>query len=350
MKMTMFKRYLRYHLKESLRPMICILVAVFALTFLIGFNETSTLTYELVDFELQEVRYYRSTLTIPVIFLSVLVSVIPVIEFSFFKKRINLDCIYALPISRRTMGLVHYVTGAITLLGSFTLSYLLNFLFILKRGVENFENLPSLIVHYLLCAVIGAAVYTVLVFVFNEANTMGDGIWFMILWSLAMALVLISVAELLDGTLDTNPLGNAAYTATPYGLLVTSLTGGYESFVETNPNSAATFWSQADGVAFMIVWTVLGIAAAFGLYFTFGKRKVEKTEEISDSFFGYRVMIPLYAVTGMIALSASEIVAMWVIIEAIAILGYTIYRRGFHYKKSDIIVLLSLIIFLFVKL
>ena len=37
----------------------------------------------------------------------------------------------------------------------------------------------------------------------------------------------------------------------------------------------------------------------------------------------------------------------WVMIEICTLIGYTIYRRGFHYKKSDIAVMLLLLIFLF---
>ena len=71
---------------------------------------------------------------------------------------------------------------------------------------------------------------------------------------------------------------------------------------------------------------------------------MEKTEEISDSFLGYRVLIPYFALTGIIA---TLTFTTWVIFEILALIGYTIYRRGFRYKLSDIIVLLSLFIFLF---
>ena len=75
---------------------------------------------------------------------------------------------------------------------------------------------------------------------------------------------------------------------------------------------------------------------------------MEKTEEISDSYLGFRTLIPVYAVTGMITFEVWDDVIFWVIIEFFAILGYTIYRRGFHYKKSDIAILCMLLIFLFV--
>ena len=74
---------------------------------------------------------------------------------------------------------------------------------------------------------------------------------------------------------------------------------------------------------------------------------MEKTEEISDSYFGFRTLIPTFAITGMLAFAVWDNIIFWVIIELFAILGYTIYRRGFHYKKSDIAVLCLLAIFLF---
>jgi hypothetical protein len=92
----------------------------------------------------------------------------------------------------------------------------------------------------------------------------------------------------------------------------------------------------------------MGIAAAVDFFRTFGKRRMEKTEEISDSYLGFRTLIPIYAVTGMLCFQASDSIIFWVIIELFAILGYTIYRRGFHYKKSDIAILCLLLIFLFV--
>ena len=102
-------------------------------------------------------------------------------------------------------------------------------------------------------------------------------------------------------------------------------------------------------IAFFIFWVVAGIASTVGFLTTFGKRRMERTEEISDSYFGYRVLIPTYAVSGMIVFAVLDALS-WIIIEILAFLGYTIYRRGFHYRRSDIIILLSLIVFLFINL
>ena len=74
---------------------------------------------------------------------------------------------------------------------------------------------------------------------------------------------------------------------------------------------------------------------------------MEKTEEISDSYFGFRTLIPIYAISAMILSESSNYIILWVIFELLTFIGYTIYRRGFHYKKSDVITMCMLLIFLF---
>ena len=335
--MTGFKTYFGAHLRSNFRPILYILIITLTLTLMLGLTgqpdedwiyETETL-----------VKDFNSTLYIPVLFMCILSYVLPVMEFSFFKKRRNLDCAYALPISRRCMGAVHYLSGALILIGTFTLSYLLNFALLLTRGATYF-NFPPMIAHYFLCAILGLALYSIMVFVFNEANTKGDGIWFMLLWTFVVALVVLAVEEL------ASKYSFFAYggCAIPWGV-INSLTTTYQYIVEMEDLSFAYFWQKPECFVWLFVWCAVGVAAAIGFFLSFGKRRMERTEEISDSFFGFRVMIPVYAVAGMICFGSIEAI-LWVIIEILALLGYTIYRRGFHYKKSDIIFLVAMIIFL----
>ena len=100
--MTGFRSYFKSHIKANLRPLIYIFAAVLVLTFLFGVEIQPTTRY---DFNLQNsYSDYKSTLNIPVIFMCILSYIIPVMEFSFFKKRVNLDCAYSLPIALREMG------------------------------------------------------------------------------------------------------------------------------------------------------------------------------------------------------------------------------------------------------
>ena len=330
--MTGFRPYFRAHLRSGVKTLIYLIIITLILTVIIGMN--AQVEKPLYYPDAIAPTYYYSTLYIPVIFLCFLIYLVPLLEFSFFKKRINLNCAYSMPISRRAMGVVHYLSGAITITTVYTLSYLANFILLLTREPGHYVFLP-MIPHYLLTLVFGLAIYSFMCFVFNEANTAGDGVCFMILWTFVLFFVNISAAYIFKFS------ANTAFGSIPWEV-ISQLTSHYEKLCEMKLVTAS-FWRSSVLVGWLVTWILIGIASAIGLIFTFGKRRTEKTEEISDSFFGYRVLIPIYAATGMYILRN---IVFWVIFEVLALIGYTIYRRGFRYKLSDIIILLSLLIFL----
>lgn len=338
--MTNFKSYFAYHLKANIKPLLFILAVVVTMTFVIGINSQPRYQYvEALDKAI--VVDYYSTLYLPVTFLCVLANVFPVMEFSFFKKRIHLDCAYSLPISRKNMGTVHYLTGLIALLGSFTASYLTNLALMLSRGPGWFDFLP-MIPHYFLCLILGVTLYSFMVFIFNEANSTGDGICFMILHTFVFYLVAGTICDITNGRFDVY----RPNTLFPWGL-IDNMTATYQRLVELDViDTSLTFWKNHAYQLGLLFWLLLGIATTVGFFLTFGKQRTEKTEEISDSWFGYRTLIPLYAICLMTVLHGSII--FWVILEVFTLIGYTIYRRGFHYKKSDLIILALLAIFLLV--
>lgn len=336
--MSAFKQYFRSHLKGNLRAIVCIFAAVLVLTFLLGMNSQR---FERFNYESEEILYhYSSTLYIPVVFLCILAYVLPVMEFSFFKKRINLDCAYSLPISRRVMGAVHYLTGLSILFGAFTASYLLNFILLLRWEAGIFHFAP-MIPHYFLCLLLGFAMYAFMVFVFNEGNTKSDGIWFMALYSCVFMLVVLAFAII------TEKWDTLVLAAVPWGP-IDWVTTNFQYLVERFNEFDSGYGSTAANIVWLIFWVIIGIAAALGFFLTFGKRRMEKTEELSDSYFGFRTLIPIYAICAMVAFRDADSILLSVIIELFAILGYTIYRRGFHYKKSDIAWLCVFLIFVFV--
>ena len=338
--MTNFKSYFRYHLKANLKPLLFILAVVVTMTFVIGINSQPRWQYVDALDKAIVVDYY-STLFLPVTFLCILVYVFPVMEFSFFKKRLHLDCAYSLPISRKNMGTVHYLTGLIALLGTFTASYLTNLFLMWSRGPGWFDYLP-MIPHYFLCLLLGVIMYSFMVFIFNEANSTSDGIWFMLLYTFVFYLVVATLCDITNARFDSS----SAYALIPWGV-IDNMTATYQRLVELDViDTSLIFWKNHAFQSGLLSWLLLGIGTAIGFFLTFGKRRTEKTEEISDSWFGYRTLIPLYAVCLMIVWHSSFI--FWIILEVFTLIGYTIYRRGFHYKKSDLIILALLAIFLLV--
>lgn len=336
--MTNLKQYFRSHLKGSIKTFIYITLAITILTFLFAINGQPTFYYE----GKEKIITYNTLLFVPVVLMCIVIYILPVLEFSFFKKRINLDCVYALPISRRAMGAVHYLTGLIMLWCAFTASYLTNFILLLSRGPGYFEFSP-MIDHYFLCLALGFAIYSFLVFVFNEANTKGDGIWFMFLYTFVLILPMNSIINLIGA----NNHDDLQYTI-PW-MVFDKLNTEYQNLVSIRSEDKMLFSESSVCIFWYVFWMVVGIASAIGFFITFGKRRMEKTEEISSSYFGFRLLIPVYAISAMIALKTVSSTIIWfVIVEVLTFIGYTIYRRGFHFKKIDIAVLCALAIFMLI--
>ena len=332
-----FERYFRAHLKSSFRPLLYITIIVFVLTLVTALNgQITTFTYEGMS-----TTYYNSNLGTPVWMLVLLCCAAPIMEFATFKERTHLDCLYSMPLSRRALGTAHYLTGVITIVVPYTLSYLLNTLLLL-RAPEQYDFAP-LVGFYFLSLLFGLCVYSLFAFLMDRANALGDGIVFMVLWSAAFFFVALALYTMLPsrilGSLN-NPLGGFIWAS------LTEMTSYYGATVEKSTSkyySVSSLWRESDVVFWFIFWVVLGIAAAIGFFLLFGKKRTEKTGEVSDTFFGYRVLIPLLAACGMLSVNT---VWGWVVFEVLAFIGYTVYRRGFHYKKSDIIVLAALSVFL----
>lgn len=335
-----YKRYFRTHLQSALRPLIYITAIVLVITLVTALNgQITTVTY--VD---PPKTYYNSNLGTPAWMLILLCYAAPIMEFATFKKRTNLDCLYSMPLSRRELGTVHYLTGAITVSVPYTLSYLLNALLLL-RAPEQYDFAP-LVGFYFLSLLFGLCVYSLFVFLIDRANALGDGIAFMTLWGVVFFFAALALCEILPSqqSWSINPLPGFIW------LLMLTMTSYYGATVEKSTSdfyTISSLWRESDVVFWFIFWVVLGVAAAIGFFLLFGKKRTEKTGEVSDTFFGYRVLIPLLAACGMLSIGN---VWGWVLFEVLAFIGYTVYRRGFHYKKSDIIVLAALSVFLFLFL
>ena len=239
------------------------------------------------------------------------------------------------------MGLVHYFTGLICLIVPFTCSYLLNFLLML-RYPEGFYY-PPLIGFYFLSLLMGTILYTFFTFLFNQANSTGDGIWFMVLWSFlfglaATALDVVHYEWLNFGKNDYFYYDSIFYDPSlgvSWGPLA-EMQWRYSEVVEKiEKASLATLWTDIHFIKWFVLWIVVGIGSALGFVFTFGKPRAEKTQEVSESWVGSKLLIPLYAIAGMISFGDVFVLVVFIL----AFVGYIIYRKGFHLKKWDWIML-----------
>ncbi len=368
------KAYFLHQLKTNLRPLIVISICVLILGFYVcsanmDFVQTEYYNDEIeryvhVDKEYPNGYYYDFgpiecetpsraieyrylMLGYPITILILLCYIVPVWLFAFMKKRRNLDCCYSLPISRRSLGLTNYLVGLVLIFVPFLLTYITNLIMYASYSSEMFLNLNFgvLATHFLISVLMGLVVYTLFVFVFNEANSVLDGCIFMIAYTLeGMFIVLILDNISYDGILF---LSEKAIPFVPFVELLSE----YETALERGVMShIVNAWAERGMTFCFIFWIIASILAFFGFVFRLERKKAEKTEDISTSIFGYKTLIPLVAIPAVISLceftskySGDPISCMFVTLAAVV--AYTVYRRGVKYKKSDYAVIGILLLF-----
>ena len=324
--MKKFGSYFKEHFSSGFMTLLFVSIISVVLSFVFGFTG-----------QVGVGEYRNASLGFSSFVIMATAYFVPVLEFSPFKKRRNLDCFYALPISRRAMGLVHYLTGLITVTVPYVLAYLTNFLLLL-RFLGGFE-LQFIVPHFFLVLLFGVINYTVMVFAFNEANSTNDGVAFMFFWNFLPGLLCGAV----ESRLGVNLFSYYGIGFMPESQITASYSAGIEKEAYLRPE---LLWESAALPVWIAVWCVIAVLALLGFVFFFGRKRTEKAEEISDSFFGYRVLIPLMTAAIMLSMDLRGEIFAWLMFEILALVGYTVYRRGFHYKMSDLIVLLALAVFL----
>ncbi len=334
--MKIFGRYLGYRLEKSLPGTLIFAIATLAISFVTVSDGIGR----------PRLENNESSLYILAIILGGLCTLIPILELSDFKNRRNLDTLYVFPINRWKMALVHYVSGLIQVVAVYSLCFFSSWAYLELK--TDYFALGYMFFYYILSLLVGIAIYSIFCFLFMQGNTVMDGILFCFLWIFVLYFVGWTIrADLLKQFLDDMGYWeSSANFATDWGLIyspLNNLTVIFQDLTETNKQALEHYYRDAYAARYMreaymfFVWGALGLAAAAGYFITFIKKGAEKTGEISDSWFGYRILIPAYGYSLLLMFDMGDMI-MTVLIFALMIGGYVTYRRGFKFKPSDIIV------------
>ena len=328
--------YFKYSLKKVLVEMLTL--TVFALL-LVHFSVSQSIVHWKADGVL-DIRRSDLCLWVPSAILGVLAAVLPLLRLSAFKSRRNIDTLYSFPLSRRKMVAVQLGMGIGEMFCAFTLSYLyFIFLYKLKAGAFHlFWLLPN----YFVALVGGLIFYFFVAFFFWQGNTVADGIVFAIGFAGAPALFVLDLSILFNSSLMSE-----AVWYLPFWHLNNTTGLFYYKAMQDSPevmevmgeqlSNNAYFWeldSLANKFYMYIVWFFVACILAAMLFYFAGRSKAEKAGDISDSFLGYRTLVPFYGYS--ILLNSTE--RAWEfspIIYLLMIVGYILYRRGFKLRMSD---------------
>ncbi|MBR3894652.1 MAG: hypothetical protein IKJ35_05835 [Clostridia bacterium] len=310
--MKTFGRYLSYRLRQSwIRTLIFAVLSI-------------SLSQSVIRNELES-SFPESGLYILAIILGIFCTVIPMLELGEYKNRRNLDALYSFAISRKKLALLHYLSGWIQVTVIYTATYLFACLTLVTH--DSPFQLIYLLPYYFLSLCVGLIMYSFFLFFFGEANSETDGVLFCVLGIFWFSAIVGLGEELLFGAVRFSRLWVWVYDPLDY------LTSLFEYWIHSPETISWGAETALEEWYMFIPWGAIGIACSVGYFFTFSRKPAEKNGDISNSWFGYRTMIPIY---GFFLASIS---LKWIFVTILMLAGYFIYRRSFKLKKSDLIVL-----------
>ena len=332
------KRYFVYHFKKNL---FYFLSAAVILIWVVYNTSVNTEYYRLEAFGVPYESIYQKLSLVPAAMcLAFLSAFTPIVELSVFKKRRDLDSLFSLPVSRREMLGVHFLNGLLINSTIFTASILTLLLCATSFDCQ-YEALFPLLPFWLSGLVLGAALYSLSSFLFYEGNTLVDGIVFIIGSQYIPILFFNAVLfrcfnfetrETFEFLTGLSPWNAADFLATYFEKMILP------------PNES--YLNNTSGYISIGFFVLVGIASLFGFFHFSYKKRVEKTGEISESFFGYRVQLPLILLS-LLLITCGTLTLVFLSMISVFI-GYLIYRRGFHFKREDAIVCGSILLLGFI--
>ena len=331
--MTTFKRYFCYRLRKSKLQIIIFTVLAVWMTHSSTMNVIEG--YYLEGYG----DVHQAGLSGLHSILAFCCTIIPIVENSCFKNRRNLDTLFCLPISRPKLALAHYLCGWAQTMIIYTASFAWRTVLLLSH--REWFHLSYLFPYYLLSLLMGLIVYSVFSFLFGEANSNGDGIMFAFFGIFAFMWILYSIGALISGNVGIFS-DEWKFVDWYWGLVyspTTFLTELFQSKIHLHTISSFEADTAMREWYMFAVWGIIGIASAIGYFFTFARRGAERIGDISNSWFGYKTMIPIYAY-GMIFLLGEGNLIFATFMLIVMTLFYAIYRRSFRLKKSDLICVL----------
>ena len=210
------------------------------------------------------------------IFLCIAGLYLPTRDLAFLHKKRSLDCYYALPLSHKKIISCKVLLGLITIILSYTVLSSVSLLQILSvsQNRDYFSShIGEEIPRFFLPLLYALALYLFNAFIFGKANKTSDGVIWIIGYTFigmmaAQPILKITENWVLHSTdfSTLSPIINRAY--------------GFTRF----------YASDVVYLIFLAAAIVMGIC-----FLIFGEKKqAENAEQRSDSFWGYRTLIPLF--------------------------------------------------------
>ena len=266
----------------------------------------------------------------------VLAAGVPVWVFSYKMKKRSVDLFFSLPLSHTKILAVKYLVGLIAVFAPYVITYWIG-AFTVMAKVYDLINAEYYAAHFFASVIPIYMIYSIAAFVFTRANRLEDGIVFIIFWACALVAVVAALDLFLQDVCETYCIYTQYYM--PFSALGTVTDAFQNQIVIDDFYNRPYFYHNAE-LTNMIVGSVLNVllaaGASAGIFLAEKKTRSENVSQISDSWFGYKVMIPLFTVC--LSVYMWETVITGVLLAIFAFLVTVIYKRTIKIGKWQAII------------
>lgn len=308
-------KYLAYELKKNIWAFV-VLTVVCTLPYVSTLSSMDVVEKVYMETANASWRPANPQLTLVFIALLALCFLSPVLVFSFKMNKRGVDGFYALPLKREKLYFAKTLTGLALVLVPFTVAYWSGFFTLLCRENTLYQTA------WYLPAYFGAVGYGVLLFGFNSfaftrANKVSDGVAFMLGYAFLFSLI-ASYLEYLK-LLDLNIREMESFLSF----------GGMMNFCDAMESRVCGYTVDFSALS-IVVPLVLGCAGYALLFLLLRYEKGENAEQISESPFGYKALIPLYLAFAIGCGGLDELT--FAAYAVAAVVATIVYRRKFRFS------------------
>ena len=257
--------------------------------------------------------------------LLILLFAVPMLVYSFKMSKRGVDGYYSLPLKREKLYFVATLVGLILVLVPYTVSFWSGFVTLLLR-----EGNPYKMGYYVpayfggLC--FGFFLYGVNAFVYTRANRMLDGVVYMLFYAFVGGLVM----EFIENSFDDywGYFNSSISVSFIFG-------GGMFEFVEAMSQLIEGYEGRFHYAGWWFGVTIMVGIVCFALFFLLIRyEKGENAEQNSDSWFGYRILIPVYVALSL-GIGAGEDPFGFVMVLIAGFVATVVYQRKFSKKLAN---------------
>lgn len=272
-----------------------------------------------------------------------LAAIVPVWLLSYRMKKRSVDLYYSLPLSRTKILIVKVLVGLVAVFAPYTVAYWLGAAAFIARFSSFTIHPVYYIPQYFLSIPAIVCIYALAAFAFTRANTMLDGIVFILFWFVILALF-CSVLDQLTRSIYSDTIKQ--YVEPQYYFPAAPLNYLTQHYSIRITDDFAYPLDKVNAIVGFILTGLMSIGAGVGLILTERFSKAENAGQISESWFGYKVMIPAYCslVLCVCRIFISEMYILGIITVICAFFLTVLYKRTVKIGTKWAVILIASVI------